>query len=324
MKSLLLSWVWLLAGVTSVTATPDRQIIVEEDLLGSNATGFLILRTVSDNRGSYYSDHSIRYLDEYEKKPQTQPIESTLARRVKRTVLLDVATSRDYPDDGGPMTVSENVKEQDGDIKLAELLRRFPQRPRRWLTARRKKLESWKHDEDIYSGQFQVLSKYDISSEVFDQSSYKGFNYRIQDVMEDSNSIFLRMTTGIDDEVEQDEMSSQSRWVCLVPEATQRVRDHLELPPQHLCTGYYKGAGEAAARVRELLKQDVKKHLYDPPFEVWKISGQDTEAYFTVVIRCDLESIRPERFEELKKQIAPDLSPISTQHFIQKDHTPLR
>ena len=123
MKSLLLSWVWLLAGVTSVTATPDRQIIVEEDLLGSNATGFLILRTVFDNRGSYFIDHTIRYLDEYEKKPQTQPIESTLARRVKRTVLLDVTTSRDYSDDGGPMTVSENVKEQETDMNGTGLSR---------------------------------------------------------------------------------------------------------------------------------------------------------------------------------------------------------
>ena len=123
MKSLLLSWVWLLAGVTSVTATPDRQIIVEEDLIGSNATGFLILRTVFDNRGSYFIDHTIRYLDEYEKKPQTQPIESTLARRVKRTVLLDVTTSRDYPDDGGPMTVSENVKEQETDMNGTGLSR---------------------------------------------------------------------------------------------------------------------------------------------------------------------------------------------------------
>lgn len=222
------------------------------------------------------------------------------------------------------MIVSENVKEQAADIKLAELLRKFPQRPRRWLAARRKKLESWQHKDSIYSGQFQVLSKYDISKEVFDQNSYEGFNYRIQDVMEDSNSIFMRISTGIDDEVEQDEMSSQSRWVCIVPEAAQRIRDHLELPPQHLCTGHYKEAGEAVARVRELLKQDGKMHLYDPPFEVWKIAGHDTEAYFTVVIRCDLESIRPERFEELKRLVAPDLSPISTQYFIQKDQTPLR
>jgi hypothetical protein len=44
----------------SALATPDHQITVREQFLGSNKDGYVILRTEYDNQGSYYSSRTRR------------------------------------------------------------------------------------------------------------------------------------------------------------------------------------------------------------------------------------------------------------------------
>ena len=303
-----------------VFATPDRSITVEEDWLGSNENGFVILRTETDNHGSYCSGQVTRYLDEYEKAPQKQPIESSIARRAKRTTLLDIRTNRDYS--AGPPITTEDIKTRDQEVKLADVLRKYPGRTRKWNAEKFAKFAAWKKkDHDIRSGQNQVMSRYEVVNEVFGLESGQGLIWTLETVMEDGNCLYLRMTTGLDEE--EEEGSSQSRWICILPEKTLQIRDHLELQPFYLCIGHYDTAEEAVKQARELMKKTTQTKDSIPGLEVWSVSDYPEPCYFTIVLKHGMGNMNASRFEKLKSHFGQGLTPVSSEYFKAKNRTAL-
>jgi len=314
MKTSLACLACMFASSMSLLGTPDRSITVEEDFLGSNGTGFAILRTETDNHSSYYRLQVTRYLDEYEKAPEQQPVASFLARRVKRTTLLDVDRLID-PDTGAR---SENVRTRNDSTQMADLLTRYPERARRWEGSRFAKLSSWKRDGRISSGEANFLSNYtSLPEEIFGKYQHQP-EWKLEQAMEDMNSLYLRVTTGMDAVEADDEGSSQSRWICIIPAKTRQVHDHLDLQPTYLCAGSYPKAEDAVKQARELKAKAAEAKSHVPTLEVWSVQYGSSPLCFTLVIQESMQDIQPERFKQLQLLLGTSLSPISSTCFVER------
>ncbi|WP_395740066.1 hypothetical protein [Prosthecobacter sp.] len=313
MKASLACLACMFASSLSLFGTPDRTIRVEEDFLGSNETGFAILRTETDNHSSYYRLQVTRYLDEYEKVPEQQPEACFLARRVKRTTLLDVDHLRD-PDTGKP---SENVRTRDDSTQMADLLTRYPARAQRWDASRFAKLSSWKKDGRISSGEANFLSNYtSLPEEIFGEY-HRQPKWKMEQAMEDMNALYLRVTTGMQ-EADEDEGSSQSRWICLIPAKTRQVHDHLALQPAYLCAGSHPTAEDAVKQAREIKAKAAEAKSPVPALAVWSVRYGGAPLCFTLVLQESMEDMQPERFKQLQLLFGTSLSPISSTCFVER------
>lgn len=310
MKASLACLACMFVSSVPLFGTPERTIRVEEDFLGSNETGFAILRTETDNHGRYYCLQVTRYLDEYEKVPEKQPPESSLAHRVKRTTLLDVLNYNDPP------TKEQTVKAQDSNVKLAELLARYPNRAVRWDAAKFAKFSTWKKEGYFGSGRNEVISDWSVRNEVFGIPSGR-VDWALEEAMEDMNCLYLRMTIGHSTPAD-DEGDMQSRWVCILPDKTRQIHDHLNLQPFYLSTGSYATADEAMKRAREIIQKSKETNPYAPDLEIWSVRVDDGSCFYTVVLRNSMEGIQPQKFKQLKVLLGADLSPTTSEMFDQK------
>ncbi|WP_395752597.1 hypothetical protein [Prosthecobacter sp.] len=316
MKATLACLACIFASSMSLLGTPDRTITVDEDFLGSNATSFAILRTETDNHSSYYRLQVTRYLDEYEKTPEQQPVASFLARRIKRTTLLDMDRLID-PDTGAK---SENVRTRNDSTQLADLLTRYPERAYRWDGSRFAKLSSWKRDGRITSGQANFLSNYtSLPEEIFGKYEHRP-EWKLEQATEDMNSLYLRVSTGLEGVEADDEGSRQSRWICIIPAKTRQVHDHLDLQPMYLCAGSFPKAEEAVKQAREMITKAREAKSALPSLEVWSVQYGSSPVCHTLVLRTSMEDIQPDAFKQLQLIFGASLSPISSGCFLERTH----
>ncbi len=301
----LLSW---LAIAVSACATPDRVVHVKEDFLGSNEEGFVLLRTETDNLGSYYSDRAKHYLDEYEKTPTREGYSLAVARRAKSTLILDTTHIKD-PDG----IESETTHSEDATISLAALLKKYPAGLQKWKAEQLAKIAPETKGAGIRAGRLPVVSDHEMTKEVFGSDS-RDIKWMLEEAAEDMNCIYLKVSTGIG----EDETSTQIRWVCNVPKKSQEIRDHLNLEPMCLVAGRHETVDLAVERARSILAKakELKQNLHG--LEVWKISQPTGNSIFSVVLRNSMRDIQPERFERLKNLIGMDLAPSTTQGFIER------
>ena len=101
---------------------------VEERLLGSNSTGYITLRTEVDNLGTYYGYRTKRFLVEYSKQQSDPKYQEALGAEIDSQLMLDVSTSFDasHPKPFSTEATSHKVNAKNNDVKLADLLERFP------------------------------------------------------------------------------------------------------------------------------------------------------------------------------------------------------
>ena len=312
MKTSLACLAWVFVSSVTLLGTPDRSITVEEDFLGSNATGFAILRTETDNHSSYYQLQVTRYLDEYDKTPEQQPVASFLARRVKRTMLLDV----DRLIDTETGAKSENVRTRNDSTQMADLLTRYPERAYRWDGSRFAKLSSWKRNGRITSGQADFLSNWtSLPEEIFGKYEHQP-EWKLEQAMEDMNSLYLRVSTGPEGVEADDGGIRQTRWICIIPDKTRQIHAHLELQPMYLCAGSYATADEAVKQAREVLKKAKETKVRTPSLEVWSVEYFDSPLCYTLVVRDEMKDIEPKKFKQLQRLLGPDLSPTTSECFV--------
>jgi hypothetical protein len=276
---------------------------VAEEFLGSNETGFVLLRTESDNQGSYYTTRIKRYLDEYVKLPTREGYSLVIAKKQTSTLLLDVAYSQD-PDG----VRSETLHFEDSQVSLSAILKKYPTRGSRWTAEQRGKLRSPSNELAIYAGNLCIVSNWELTTEIFGFESGK-VEAHLDAVLEDMNCIYLNVSTGGEDE------GSQSRWVCNLPEKSRQLRAHLHLEPLCLCSGRFASAEEAQQQARATLIQARESNLNLSNLEIWSVSQDIGKPIFTLVLRRALDGIHPEKFENLKRLVGADLAPISTKRF---------
>ena len=276
--------------------TPVHEIKTEERLLGSNADGFITLRTEVDNLGSYYRYRTRRFLVEYSKLPAGPRGETDLGAEVRSKLLLEVSTSID-PDQPGKE--SEVVNTKDDDVKLAELLSRFPDQPKRWNHEDTSMIECHSTAGPVV-GRIQIAWGGWIKAR-FGADRNSDLEWTLGEVFEDANCLYLSVASH----------GHGQRLVSIPPRKTQQVRDHLAKQPVYLVTGKFKDREEALTRGRELMKKTKGK--FKP--EVWS-SGRSKEGMIYVLVDSQsADHIKDNAFETLEAMTGVDFTVMSSQNF---------
>lgn len=298
----------ILALGVPARATPDQVVLVDEELLGSNDASFLVLRTVRDNLGSYYSTKTAVYLDEYEKTAGNHFIEQDAARTFKSTLVSDVHSFRDHGPTPTQPKITETIKTNNKEVGLSDLMIKYPQRGRRWNKAEFAKLVALRSAQgDIRSAGRLFLTSFDVCESVFKVE--RNTPWEVEEAREDSNCVYLRLTTGVEDG------GQQSRWVCLLPETTRQLHAHLELKPFYLVSGGFNNLDEAIAKAR----QSKKDHPSLPGLEVWRVSAsEEKEQPFRIVVVKDMDHVTPADFESLRALLGQNLAPTNSRGFVDR------
>jgi hypothetical protein len=249
-------WAFLVLSISRLGATPDHVLVVTERLLGTGTEGFAILRVERDNQGSYYSSGEKHFLDIYEKKAREEGPD--IATKVSTVLLVDQIFSR-HPDAKAdePPVVTTNLKAVAGETTaLPDLLAKFPQMPERWAAEKFHRLEA--HPTAGVSIERANLIWGGWVKEAFGVDRNAEFDWKLEEVMEDSNSLFLKATA-----------ENQTRWICLLPKTTEQVRARLLMKEFYLVVGSFDTEEAAVALAREIngIRKDKKFFGYSP--EVW-------------------------------------------------------
>lgn len=277
------------------TGTPEREIKIEERLLGSNSEGFITLRSEIDNLGSHYSYRTRRFLVEYSKL-QADPRIEDLGAEVRSKLLLDVSTSIDTDQPGKQ---SEEVNTKDDDVKLAELLSRFPDLPKKWNDEKSSMIEC--HSTAGASvGRIQIAWGGWIKAR-FGADRNDNLEWTLGEVFEDANCLYLSVNSEIHGQ----------RIVSIPPRKTQQVRDHLAKQPVYLVAGKFKNREDAVTRGRELIEKTKEK--FKP--EVWSSGRWKEEMIFVLVDSQSAEHIIGNAFETLEAMTGVNLTVMSSQNF---------
>ena len=249
-------WAFLVLSISRLGATPDQVLVVTERLLGTGIDGFAILRVERDNQGSYYSSGEKHFLDIYEKKAREEGPD--IASKVSTTLLLDQTYSR-HPDAkaDAPPVVTTNEKAVAGEATaLPELLAKFPQMPEQWTAEKFQKLEA--HPTGGVSIERANLIWGGSVKEAFGVDRNAEFDWKLEEVMEDSNSLFLKATA-----------ENQTRWICLLTGTTAQVRARLLMKEFYLVAGSFDTEEEAVAMARQIngIRKDKRFFGFSP--ELW-------------------------------------------------------
>ncbi|WP_449070813.1 hypothetical protein [Prosthecobacter sp.] len=300
----------MLALSVPAFATPDHVVDVDEELLGSNEAGFLILRTVRDNLGSYFSTKTTVYLDEYEKKAGKDFIDRDVARTFKSTLVSDVRIFRDYGPTPSQPKITETIETNNKGAVLSDLLIKYPQRGRRWSKDEFAKLIALRWDRgDIRSAGKQFLTSFDVCESVFQVE--RNTPWEVEEAREDSNCVYLRLTTGGKD----DDESQQSRWICLLPETTRQLHAHLKLKPWYLVSRGFKSMAEAVDQARQIYQRHKDSSPALPALEVWSVHSPDEPGLpYRIAVAAEPD-MTPAKFEWLRTTLGKDLAPIHSGGF---------
>lgn len=289
-------------------ATPDRTVTVEERLLGSNATGYVTLRTEVDNLGSYYGSRTRRFLVEYSKEPADSRYEEALGAQIGEKLLLDVKTTHDANTDD-PFTAeatTREVNEKDGNVKLADVLERFPGQARTWSADNVARIKTH-HTAGPRLGTTSIAWGGWIKQRfVGDQNAE--LEWKLTEVFEDENCLYLSVTS---------ELHGQ-RLVSIPPRKTTQVRDQMVKQPIYLIAGHSKDKEEAIKMAREFIKKTNGR--FRP--EVWSSGRLPEDMIYVVAASDSSQHLGRFQFEELEKLIGAELSVMSSADF--KERTPVK
>ncbi|RBP40533.1 hypothetical protein DES53_108240 [Roseimicrobium gellanilyticum] len=296
--------IFLIASTTLALATPGQIVTVEEKLLGSNPTGYITLRTEVDNLGTYYGNRTQRFLVEYSKEPSDPKQEAALGAQVQAKLLLDITTTNDATQDDPftPEATTRKLNEKDGEVKLADLLERYPSQARKWSAENVVQLEV-EPSKGLWLGSTNLAWAGWIK-ERFLEDRNSDLEWRLDEVYEDENCLYLSVST---EEYGQ-------RLVSIPPRKTKQVRDQLAKQPVYLIAGHSKNKDEAIKLAQELIKKTKGKFRC----EVWSSGRYAAEMIYVVADSDSSQHLARFRFEETEKLTGVDLSVMSSADFSER------
>lgn len=281
------------------SGTPDHRITSEERILGSNPDSYITLRTETDNQGSYYHYRTKRFLVEYSKTPSDPKSEQALGPEVRSQLLLDVTTSLDVDGKAPP---TEKIETQDHELKLADLLARFPMVPAAWSSEKLARIE-------CHSTGGPRIGNISLAwggwiKERFGVDRNSDLEWTLAGVQEDGNCLYLSV---------QSENHGQ-RWVSISLRMSRIANDQMTKQAVYLVAGSFIDPQEAMALGRELM--DQCKGKFTP--EVWSSGSPNGEMIYFVVDSHSTEHIQSNQFERLEALTGKDLSVISSKQFVER------
>jgi hypothetical protein len=233
---------------------------------------------------------------EYSKLQSDPNYEQDLGAEVRSQLLLDLSTTID-PDQSRMRSEVVNIKDQ--EVKLAELLSRFPLHPERWSDEKSGKIE-------CHSAAGPSLGRIQIAwggfiKERFGADRNGDLEWTIREVFEDANCLYLSVIS---------ETQGQ-RLVSIPPRKTQQVRDHLSKQPFYLVAAKFKDREEAVQSGQELMERTKGK--FRP--EVWSSGRWKEEMIYVVVDSQSADHIKGNAFETLEAMTGVDFTVMSSQDF---------
>lgn len=296
------------ALIHPLVATPDHAVDVTERILGSNPTGFAVLRTETDNLSSYYRHRVTTWLDE---TPKT----SDGREKVKSTLLLDVTYSVDidHTDRNTPPAADEEINSQDTSLTLASVLQCYPgEMQKSWTPEQLSKLEI--HPVGgIHSNRGLELADATFIREKLFGGRQGEEPWKPVQAWEDDNAIYLRLSIGNDSPIE-------SRTVCVSPNVTKQLRDQASAQPVYLITGKFDTLGEAmkaaTALVAKAKAKKMKFYQFHP--EIWSFEDGTLKTQYVIADEFSTERIETNSIPEIEKTLEIRLTPMSSKLFIEK------
>jgi len=179
-------------------ATPGGSSKTKEKFIGSNETGFAVLRTTREIKGSHYEQFYKRYLDVYVKEvhetedgPHGMKLESS-------TLITDITKdTTHYP------KVGTTVNFQNTELKYSEVLVKFHQELH---LVEPTLITLIKEDKDaVISGLIRERLGYgpDVTKK----------NWKIVEVMRDPNCIYLKVKLG-----------DNNKYICILPDEVKLLK----------------------------------------------------------------------------------------------------
>jgi len=290
MKTALIFAGLCLLAATTLHATPDHRILIEERFAGSNHTTYAVLRTETDNLCSYFDSLRKVYLDERSKDGKTT---------VKSTLLLDEKRMRDasHADPKTPAPVTVQIFSRDDSISMAAVQEKFPrQQLRTWYPDELKRLSIGPAGIGFDENRIMLADNEKITKEAFGGRDLEG-DWKLDEIAEDSNAIYLRVTRGGESGMRE------TRVVFVGQEKIDQVRAQTVRKERYLLLGTYDTQEAAIAQAQQWNK-DGYGYL-----EIWSLlDGKG----FVVVDPAEYK-IAPQQAESISKRLGVAAGPIQGQ-----------
>lgn len=298
MKTLILS----LTLLGNLAATPNRAVSVSEQPAGSNLTEFAILRTETDNLGSYFSYRRKTTIVEFTKVKPAEP---------RSTLLLDITYHIDveHSDRNTLPEVKENIHHQDATLHWAAILQCYPQQSwTRWTADQMEKVTVHPIAGIRYNNRVLLLDGSKIQQNVFGGIRPE-LPWKLTEISEDANSLYLRLGKIFEDGVHD------SRIVAVSPGITKQIRDQALLKPLYLIAGKFGTEQEALAEARALKAKAAaaKNHRFHP--EVWSVWEPTDKIVYVIAEQFSMELIDRGGVQALEKLLEIDLVPVGSKNF---------
>jgi hypothetical protein len=291
-----------IALLGNLAATPDRTVSVSEQPAGSNPAEFAILRTETDNLGSYYSDRKKITLEEFTKDKSAEP---------RTTLLLDISYHIDpqHSDRNTLPEVKETIHHQDATLHWAAILQRYPQHSwTRWTPEQMEKVTVHPIAGIRYNNRVLLLDGSKIHQNVFDGIRPE-LPWELTEISEDANSLYLRLEKTFEDGVHD------SRIVAVPPGITKRVRDQALLKPLYLIAGKFGSEQEALAEARALKTKAAAAKSYQFHPEVWSVWEPTDKIVYVIAEQYSMELIDRDAVQALERLLEVELVPMGSKNF---------
>lgn len=293
-------FIWVITSFLAI-GTPDREVKVEERVLGSNSDGFITLRTEIDNLGSHYRFCTKRFLVEYAKLQADTKYEESLGAELKSQILLDVTTSYDASKSEPDYTASKSdtVNSKNEKINLADLLLQFPGQLNKWDEKELSRL-TYQSTGGIYIGRVCIAWGGWIK-ERFCGDANANLEWKLTDVFEDANCLFLSVNS---------EEHGQ-RIVSIPPRKTQQVRDQISKQPVYLIAGKFKSSDEAVEMARKLIEKTQGKFVP----EVWSYKSPEDKIIYALADSQSTDHLNGNHYELLETSTGVHFTAMSSEVF---------
>lgn len=280
-------------------ATPDRLVVSNERFFGCGKDTYAVLRTVHDNKGSYF--HSRTTTTFIERSKDTSEV-------VREVLILDREETVDY-DNMGKLPPKVVVHAKDGNEILGNLLEKWPEQgghltPEE-LGRFRFAAGNVRFDERL--GLLYGKPAFDAWCALAPAEAA----WTIEEGMEVSRTILLKVRW----KEAGDEGRSSAYWVCVDERTNAQVRAFKHIQPIYLVAGTYdskeKALEQASKWVAEL--KTLGYSAFQPA--IWTVDrGRATPDY--VIVAADSKYLIDHRkTAEVEERLKVHLVPMNNERF---------
>lgn len=284
-------------GISS--ATPPDIIRVDEEFFGVGDASFAVIRTVSDNRGSYYINRTTTFL-----------VESSLDGGTPQNgmLLLDRETVVDAAHEGpGKPEVKVVIHSKNEEETLAEVIRKWPNRGSELAAEDLQRLVL--HQEGLrYDGRLELP----LSQALLEELKQEGdvvTEWQIKTGVEKDGTLFLKLF------LQKEEGDSIGRWVSFGSGSMDQVNAFRNIHPVYLSFGACDTKEEAVRKMADVREQLKAKRLgsFDPI--IWKSATDDGKGKFLVVVADSTHLIESGKIPEVEEELGIKLLPVASSAF---------